>query len=137
MIPMTEAPSNAIAHQTLHHDSQKDFVEVEQGRLKRTPEQTTAVVGYAGGRSTSPDGKVCYYYSKDPGNVYERLGHAEVVQLQLDRGSEEQQIRMFADRYFAQFKRSPFGGMQRLVCILWLSCCVGDSCTIPFLGPTG
>lgn len=47
--------------------------------------------------------------------MYERLGHAEVVQLQLDGGNEATQMRMFADRYFSQFKRSPFGGMQRLV----------------------
>lgn len=101
---------------------QKDFVDVEQGLLKRSPEQTSAVVGYAGGRTTSPDGKVCYYYSKNPANVYERLGHAEVVQLQLDRGNEEKQMRMFADRYFSQFKRSPFGGMQRLVCAHHMGC---------------
>lgn len=94
---------------------QKDFVDVEQGMLKRSAEQTSAVVGYAGGRTTSPDGKVCYYYSKDPANVYERLGHAEVVQLQLDAGDEAKQMQMFAERYFSQFKRSPFGGMQRLV----------------------
>lgn len=47
---------------------QKDFVDVEQGMLKRTPEQTTAVVGYAGGRSTGPDGKVCYY-NRNTANV--------------------------------------------------------------------
>lgn len=41
---------------------QKDFVDVERESLKRAPEQVSAVVGYAGGRQTGPDGRICYYY---------------------------------------------------------------------------
>jgi hypothetical protein len=43
---------------------------------------------YAGGKQAGPDGKVCYYYNGDPRTIYERLGHAEVVQVAL---SQEQQ----------------------------------------------
>lgn len=60
-----------------------------------------------------PGGKVCYYYG--PGDtVYEKLGHAEVVQLELQGGAPqaEQQMRAFADTYFGQFIKTPFGMMR-------------------------
>jgi peptide methionine sulfoxide reductase MsrA len=89
---------------------QKDFVDVEKS-LGRTPDKVSAIVGYAGGRKTGPDGKVCYYYG--PGNsVYEKLGHAEVVQLELsDDASSE--FAAFADKYFNQFVKTPFGMMRQ------------------------
>jgi hypothetical protein len=40
---------------------QKDFVDTERALKKNV----TAVVGYAGGVATGPDGQVCYYYA-DP-----------------------------------------------------------------------
>ncbi|GIL63728.1 hypothetical protein Vafri_17744 [Volvox africanus] len=93
---------------------QKDFVDVEMKQLGRKPEQLTALVGYAAGTRTGPDGKVCYVYS-DPRTHYDALGHAEVVQLGLstDSGVAEREIRAFASRYFQQFKKTS-GGMQRL-----------------------
>jgi hypothetical protein len=43
-----------------------------------------------------PQGRVCYY--SGPGDsVYERLGHAEVVQLQLDPAKERAELQSFAD----------------------------------------
>ena len=45
---------------------QKEFVDTEK-KLGRAPEQVSAVVGYAGGKRSGPDGKVCYYYG--PGCV--------------------------------------------------------------------
>jgi hypothetical protein len=39
----------------------------------------------AGGKQAGPDGKVCYYYNGDPRTIYERLGHAEVVQVALSQ----------------------------------------------------
>lgn len=102
---------------------QKDFVDVEQQVLNRPPERVSAVVGYAGGRSTSPDGKVCYYYSNNRANVYERLGHAEVVSVQLDAGeAAKKQMEAFAQQYFEQFRRLPWGGMQRLVRWWYILC---------------
>jgi hypothetical protein len=37
---------------------------------------------------------VCYYYS-DPRTIYEKLGHAEVVQVALTQSDEEQQRQEF------------------------------------------
>jgi hypothetical protein len=56
--------------------------------------------------------------------VYEKLGHAEVVQLELHgEGSEaEQQMAAFADTYFSQFVKTPFG-MMRSVGVTHLFCC--------------
>lgn len=50
---------------------------------------------------------------------YERLGHAEVVQLALsappsDTAAAEKEFRAFAETYFKQFKATPFG-MSRSV----------------------
>lgn len=58
---------------------QYDFVNTEKA-LGRSAEQISSVVGYAGGRRQSPDGRVCYYRA-DELTVYEQLGHAEVVQV--------------------------------------------------------
>lgn len=41
---------------------QKDFVDVEKKDLGRSEEAVSAVVGYAGGRQSGPDGRICYYY---------------------------------------------------------------------------
>lgn len=35
---------------------------MERDTLKRSPEQVSAVVGYAGGRQAGPGGRICYYY---------------------------------------------------------------------------
>ena len=56
---------------------QKDYVDTEQ-KLGRTPDQSTALVGYAGGRENSKP--TCYYYNS-PDTLYEKQGHAEVVQV--------------------------------------------------------
>ena len=66
---------------------QKDFIDTEKSLGRLSPETMSAVVGYAGGRAAGPGGKVCYYYS-DPRTVYERLGHAEVVQVALSDESD-------------------------------------------------
>ena len=58
--------------------------------------------------------RVCYYTGL-PGSVYEDLGHAEVVQVDLKGNAEasEDQMRRFAETYFSQFRKTP-KGMQRL-----------------------
>jgi hypothetical protein len=43
---------------------------------------------------SGPNNKVCYYYS-DPRTIYERLGHAEVVQVALSPGDEAAQAAEF------------------------------------------
>jgi peptide methionine sulfoxide reductase MsrA len=75
----------------------------------------SAVVGYAGGRTPSQaDGKVCYY-SGPRGSVYEELGHAETVQVDLrgDPAQAERQFRAFAKTYFSQFRKTPFGMLRQ------------------------
>lgn len=93
---------------------QYDFVNAEKA-MGRSPEQLSAVAGYGGGRrvSTSPDGRVCYYYARDS-SVYEGLGHAEVVQVELDPNERQAaQFRAFAQTYFKQFRRTPFGMIRQ------------------------
>lgn len=107
------APSTVYFGNGCFWGRQKDFVDVERNYLKRSPDAVSAVVGYAGGRQTGPDGRICYYYG--PGNtVYEKLGHAEVTQVELGAGgnSEEAAMGAFADKYFAQFRKTPFGMMR-------------------------
>jgi peptide methionine sulfoxide reductase MsrA len=89
---------------------QKDFVDTEM-KLGREMSTATAVVGYAGGKENSKN--VCYYYNQ-PDTLYERQGHAEVVQVGIDSSKAEKEFGMFAETYFKQFKKTPMG-MIRLV----------------------
>lgn len=43
-----------------------------------------------------PQGQVCYY-SGPQNALYEKLGHAEVVQVQLDGSKTKQEMERFAD----------------------------------------
>ena len=43
-----------------------------------------------------PQGQVCYY-SGPQDALYEKLGHAEVVQVQLDGSKTKQEMEKFAD----------------------------------------
>ncbi|KAL0030426.1 hypothetical protein WJX79_004156 [Trebouxia sp. C0005] len=92
---------------------QKDFVDVEKA-LGREGGKISAITGYAGGaKGAGPGDKVCYYYGPKQA-VYEELGHAEVVQMEL-RGETAQtrrQMEAFADTYFGQFRKTPFGMMR-------------------------
>jgi hypothetical protein len=73
---------------------QKDFIDTEKALGRSQPADMSALVGYAGGTAAGPGGKVCYYYS-DPRTIYERLGHAEVVQVALSDqpGAAEQEFK--------------------------------------------
>ncbi len=44
-------------------------------------------------------------------SVYEKLGHAEVVQLELTKNAAAE-FGTFADAYFKQFVKTPFGMMR-------------------------
>ena len=90
--------------------------------LGRGSAEISSVVGYAGGLKSGPDGKVCYYYS-DPRTVYERLGHAEVVKVDIaspDPAEIRKEFKSFAKTYFGQFRKTPLG-MQRLVGLVLLN----------------
>lgn len=67
-------------HSTTSVCRQYDFVNTEK-LLGRSADQISSLVGYAGGEQ-GEDGKVCYYYAPEV-SVYEKLGHAEVVQVGL------------------------------------------------------
>ena len=43
-----------------------------------------------------PQGQVCYY-SGPQNALYEKLGHAEVVQVELDGSKTQQEMQKFAD----------------------------------------
>jgi peptide methionine sulfoxide reductase MsrA len=94
--------------------TQYDMVTVEQGPAfgHRDDEHITSLVGYAGGLYTSPEGLVCYHGGPS-GSLYEDLGHAEAVQVQLDRGQERAQFTALLEQYFRSFRRTG-SGMQRL-----------------------
>lgn len=91
---------------------QFDYVNAELS-MGRDASSLSAVVGYAGGKVPAPAGKVCYY-SGPKGSVYEELGHAEVVQVKLQGGEEaaQRQFAKFADTYFKQFRKTPFGMLR-------------------------
>lgn len=62
---------------------QHDLVtKVERTLLKRPDQALTAFTGYAGGTHTSEDGRVCYHSMSGEAD-YGKLGHAEVVSLDL------------------------------------------------------
>ena len=59
---------------------------------------------------------MCYYYTTEKDTVYERLGHAEVVQVELrgaDEAAREAQYKKMAETFFSQFRRLPNGKMLR------------------------
>lgn len=91
---------------------QYDFVKAEED-MGRTGKDISAVVGYAGGRQSSPSNKVCYYYTPEVDTIYEKLGHAEVVQVELRGEEKEDQFRRYAKTYFSEFRRLRNGKMQR------------------------
>ena len=89
---------------------QHTFYEAELS-LGRTDDTITSVVGYGGGASVREGDKpVCYYYGAAD-TVYERLGHAEVVAVDVANASE---LKPLADAYFASFQKIPGLGMQRV-----------------------
>jgi hypothetical protein len=83
---------------------QFDYVNAEKA-LGRDAASMSAVAGYAGGATPAKGGKVCYYRGPS-GSVYEELGHAEVVGVNLEGqaadAQAQQQYRKFAETYFKQ-----------------------------------
>lgn len=80
-------------------------------QLGRDVSTSTAVVGYAGGKENTKS--TCYYYNA-PDTLYEKQGHAEVVQVGIDSAKAAEQFGAFSETYFSQFQKTRFG-MIRLV----------------------
>ena len=91
---------------------QHEFVALEKDVLHRSDVEVKSLAGYAGGKRGG-GGKnrdtVCYYYGSSD-TVYERLGHAEVVQVAY---ADEEEFKKFCEVYFRNFNKTPFG-MQRV-----------------------
>ena len=91
---------------------QHEFVLAEKEVMGRSDDRVQSLAGYAGGKRGGSGAKkdtVCYYYGSSD-TVYERLGHAEVVQVEYET---EDEFKTFADVYFRNFNKTPFG-MQRV-----------------------
>jgi len=82
---------------------QHEFVQAERRILNRSDEELTARAGYAGGKSGALDGKVCYHNGKGISD-YGKLGHAEVVHLQIPPSSYKE----FAMEYTKLFDKNGF-----------------------------
>ena len=82
---------------------QHEFVEAERKLLGRGDKELTSLTGYAGGRSTDKEGRVCYHNFQSIAD-YGKLGHGEVVGMKIP----ESRIGDFAQEYFNLF--TPKGG---------------------------
>mmetsp|Transcript_24675 Transcript_24675/g.50650 ORF Transcript_24675/g.50650 Transcript_24675/m.50650 type:complete len:190 (+) Transcript_24675:54-623(+) len=82
---------------------QHEFVEAERKLLGRGDKELTSLTGYAGGRSTDKEGRVCYHNFQSVAD-YGKLGHGEVVGMTIP----ESNIGDFAQEYFNLF--TPKGG---------------------------
>lgn len=79
---------------------QHEFVEAEHSLLKRSDDQLTSRAGYAGGTGKADaNGRVCYHNAANIAD-YGKLGHAEVVSLQIPPS----QFKEFAVEYCKLFK---------------------------------
>ena len=70
----------------------------EKDILGRTPSQFTSAAGYAGGKSTDAEGRVCYHNFQRIAD-YGKLGHGEVVGMTIP----ESKIGDFSDLYFSLY----------------------------------
>jgi peptide methionine sulfoxide reductase MsrA len=61
---------------------QHEFVQAEMKYLDRTDTKLSSRAGYAGGKAGAVNGKVCYHNAMNVAD-YGKLGHAEVVSLQI------------------------------------------------------
>lgn len=77
---------------------QHEFVEAERKLLSRSDTELTSRTGYAGGKSTDKEGRVCYHNLMSVAD-YGRLGHGEVVGMSIPQTS----IGDFAKEYFDLF----------------------------------
>jgi hypothetical protein len=77
---------------------QHEFVMAELERLGRSNKELTAYTGYAGGKSTDKEGRVCYHNLLGVAD-YGKLGHGEVVGMTLPADK----IVEFSALYFSLF----------------------------------
>lgn len=90
--------SHGINPQHAKHTTQHEFVEAERKLLGRGDKELTSLTGYAGGKSTDKEGRVCYHNFQSIAD-YGKLGHGEVVGMKIPDSS----IGDFSKEYFALF----------------------------------
>jgi len=78
---------------------QHEFVEIgEMKILGRGPHELTSATGYAGGKTTDKDGRVCYHNIQSIAD-YGKLGHGEVVGMTIPQSK----IGTFSELYFSLY----------------------------------
>lgn len=77
---------------------QHEFVVAERNLLNRADAELTSRAGYAGGKTTDNEGRVCYHNLQGVAD-YGKLGHGEVVGMTIPESS----IGDFAKEYFSLF----------------------------------
>lgn len=82
-------------------ERQYAYSNLEQDKFKRDMVNVTSVSGYAGSVCTGRGGLVCYHGAL--GSDYGALGHAEVVQVQLDPSKELEQFSELVTNFFHSF----------------------------------
>jgi hypothetical protein len=110
---------------------QHEFVMAELERLGRSNKELTAYTGYAGGKSTDKEGRVCYHNMQGVAD-YGKLGHGEVVGMTLPADK----IVEFSALYFSLFNPKTKGTKVmrtwRKLCMLCLEWCEGTSAGTSF-----
>jgi hypothetical protein len=87
---------------------QHEFVMAELDRLGRSNKELTAYTGYAGGKSTDKEGRVCYHNALGVAD-YGKLGHGEVVGMTLPAD----RIVEFSALYFSLFNPKTKGTVHK------------------------
>ena len=77
--------------------------------LGREPSQYTSATGYAGGKSTDGEGRVCYHNFSGIAD-YGKLGHGEVVGMTIPQSK----IGDFSDLYFSLYNPKTKGAYRIL-----------------------
>jgi hypothetical protein len=101
---------------------QHEFVEAERKLLGRNDRQLTSKAGYAGGKSTGSEGRVCYHNLQGIAD-YGRLGHGEVVGMDIPTSK----IGDFAAVYFSLFNPRTLG---TLLVVAHSLCCSLSFCSL-------
>lgn len=77
---------------------QHEFVVAEREFLGRSDAQLTSKTGYAGGTSVGQQGKVCYHNMQSVAD-YGKLGHSEVVGMELPKSKVEDFFKFYLGLY--------------------------------------
>jgi len=80
------------------HIQHEFVIQGEKEMLGREPSQYTSAAGYAGGKSTDGEGRVCYHNFSGIAD-YGKLGHGEVVGMTIPQSK----IGDFSDLYFSLY----------------------------------